>query len=163
MSAHRKHELTGRAVLIWLVAFFAVVFAVNGVLVHAAISTFGGLETQSSYKAGLQFEHEIAVAERQDALHWKVEGKLTREAKGEAALDVTVRDAGGAPIGDLTADARLAHPADERLDRTIAIRPVGAGIFHGQATAQAGQWDLIVDFYRNDKRLFRSRSRVTLK
>ena len=64
-------------------------FAVNAVLVRAAISTFGGVETASSYKAGLQFEHEVAVAERQDALHWQVDGKLTRNGAGEAVLDVT--------------------------------------------------------------------------
>src|ERR1019366_7315779 len=91
--------LTGRHVLQWLVAFFGIVFAVNGVLVRAAISTFGGVETTSSYKAGLQFGHEVAVAERQDSLHWQVSGKLTRDGAGQAVLDVTARDAQGALLG----------------------------------------------------------------
>jgi nitrogen fixation protein FixH len=160
--SRRPRELTGRAVLVWLVGFFVLVFAANAVLVRAAISTFGGVETTSSYKAGLRFEHEVAVAERQDALHWQVSGKLTRNAAGEAVLDVTARDAKGAPVAGLRADARLAHPADERLDHVVALRPLGAGVFHGQAAAQPGQWDLVVDLYRGDKRQFRSRSRVTL-
>ena len=147
----------------WPPVFFGVVFAVNGVLVRAAISTFGGVETASSYKAGLQFEHEVAVAERQDALHWQVSGTLTRNGAGEAVLDLTARDANGAPLPGLRADARLAHPADERLDRVIEIRSVAAGVFHGQAAAQPGQWDLIVDLYRGDRRLFRSQGRVTLR
>ena len=155
--------LTGRAVLLWLVAFFGAVFAVNGVLVGAAISTFGGVETASSYKAGLQFEREVAVVERQDALHWQVSGKLTRDGAGQAVLDVTARDAGGAPLAGLRADARLAHPADERLDHVIPVSPAAAGVFHGAAPAQPGQWDLIVDLYRGDKRVFRSQSRVTLR
>ena len=100
-APHAKQKqvriLTGRAVLLWLVAFFVVVFAVNAVLVRAAISTFGGVETTSSYKAGLQFGHEVAVVERQDALHWQVSGKLTRDGAGQAVLDVTARDADGAP------------------------------------------------------------------
>ena len=54
--AKKPRELTGRHVLLWIVGFFAVIFAVNGILVRAATSTFGGLETQSSYKAGLMFE-----------------------------------------------------------------------------------------------------------
>ena len=58
-------ELTGRAVLFWLVGFFALVFGVNAVMVKAATSTFGGVETTSSYKAGLKFKDEIAAAERQ--------------------------------------------------------------------------------------------------
>ena len=156
-------ELTGRVVLFWLLGFFGIVFAVNAVLVRAAISTFGGVESTSSYKAGLQFGHEVAVAERQDSLHWQVSGKLTRDGAGQAVLDVTARDAQGAPLAGLTADARLAHPADERLDHAIPVRPLTAGVFHGSAQAQPGQWDLIVDLYRGDKRVFRSRSRVTLR
>lgn len=155
--------LTGRAVLLWLVGFFVVVFAVNAVLVRAAVSTFGGVETLSSYKAGLQFEHELAVAEHQDELHWQVGGKLTRDAAGDAALDISARDAKGAPLVGLTADARLAHPTDERLDHVIPVEPRGAGAFHGAAAAQAGQWDLIIDLYRGGERAFRSRSRVTLR
>ncbi len=162
-TPRRLRELTGRHVLFGLVAFFGVVFLVNAVLVRAAISTFGGVETASSYKAGLQFEHEVAVAERQDALHWQVNGRLTRNDAGQAVLDVTARDANGAPLSGLRADARLAHPADERLDRVDRSPRGGAGAFHGQAAARPGQWDLIVDLYRGSQRLFRSQSRVTLR
>ena len=49
----RPRELTGRMVLIWLVAFFAVVAAVNAIMIDAAISTFAGLESDSPYQAGL--------------------------------------------------------------------------------------------------------------
>jgi len=163
ISRRRTRELTGRAVLLWLVGFFAVVFVVNGVMVRAAISTFGGLETESSYKAGLMFESEVARAERQQALHWQVDGKLTRDRAGEAVLDIGVHDANGAPVTGLTADATLAHPADARLDHVIHLRRVGAGAFHGEAQGHSGQWELIVDFYRGDERVFRSRSRVTLQ
>ena len=159
----KPRTLTGRAVLLWLVGFFVVVFAVNAVLVRAAISTFGGVETLSSYKAGLQFEQEAGLAQRQDALHWQVSGKLTRDGSGAAQLDVTARDAQGAPLVGLTADARLAHPADDRLDHVIAVRAVAAGTFHGAAQAQPGQWELIIDLYRGGERVFRSRSRVTLR
>src|SRR3989338_5799395 len=103
-AAHKKpRELTGRAVLFWLLGFFGFVFAVNAVMVKAATSTFGGLETSSSYKAGLMFKQQIASAQRQHALHWRVDGKLTRDAKGEAVLDVAAHDAQGAAITGLTA------------------------------------------------------------
>jgi nitrogen fixation protein FixH len=156
-------ELTGFKVLLWLLAFFGVVFAVNGVLVQAAISTFGGVETASSYKAGLQFERDVAVAQRQDALHWQIGGKLTRDGAGHAMLDIDARDANGAPLAGLSAQALLAHPADERLDRAFELTRSGAGKFHGQVQAQPGQWELLLDLYRGDERLFRTRSRVTLR
>lgn len=162
-ESKKPRELTGRAVLLWLVAFFGVVFAVNGWLVQAATSTFGGLDTPSSYQAGLKFESEIARAERQQALRWQVDGKLKRDRAGEAVLDVSVRDAQGQPVGDLTADATLEHPANAQFDEVIHLAKTGAGAFHGVAQGRAGQWDLIVDFYRGGERMFRSRSRVTLQ
>jgi nitrogen fixation protein FixH len=159
----KPREFTGRHVWVWLIGFFGSVFVVNAFMVHAAISTFGGVETTSSYKAGLQFESEVARAGRQQALHWHVDGKLKRDKAGQAELDILARDANGTPLTGLAADAKLAHPTDERLDHVIPVHPVTAGVFHGQATAQPGQWDLIVDLYRGDKRVFRSRSRVSLR
>lgn len=163
LRRNKPYEVTGRTVLIWLFGFFAAVFVVNGVMVKAAMSTFGGVETTSSYKAGLQFKQEIAAAEQQDARHWKIDGKLTRNGVGDAVIDFSARDAAGAPLTGLTAVARLAHPADERLDHVIPLTRIGAGQFHGEASAQRGQWELLVDLYRGDDRVFRSRSRVTLQ
>ena len=163
MSQNKPRELTGRAVLAWLVVFFGVVFVVNGIMVRAATSTFGGVETQSSYKAGQMFEQEVAKAERQDARHWQVSGKLARDRNGEVALDLAARDEKGAPLTGLTAKALLAHPADERLDHVIELARIGAGEFKGVADAQPGQWELIVDLYKGDDRVFRSRSKVVLK
>jgi nitrogen fixation protein FixH len=112
-SIRKPRELTGRAVLFWLIGFFGVVFAVNGVLVQAATSTFRGLETGSSYQAGLIFKQEVFSAERQDALHWRVDGKILRDRSGSAALDISARDAQGIPLTGLTVNARLTHPADK--------------------------------------------------
>jgi nitrogen fixation protein FixH len=159
----QPYELTGRHVLLWLVAFFAIVFAVNLMMMRAAISTFGGVTASSSYAAGLQFEHEVGVAERQDALHWQVDEVLSRGGDGRAALEITAHDAGGAPLAGLTAQARLVHPADERLDHVIDVRPAAAGVYRGETAAPPGQWDLVLELYRGDQRVFRSRSRVTLK
>jgi len=159
----KPREVTGRTVLIWLVGFFGLVFLVNGIMAKAAISTFGGVQTQSSYKAGQNFEHEVALARAQDDLRWKVDGKLTLDRAGEAVLAMSVRDAEGQPVGGLTADARLWHPADSRRDHVIPMRKTAPGDFRGEARAEPGRWELIVDFYRGDKRMYRSRSEIVLK
>jgi len=162
-SNRKPRELTGRAVLLWIVGFFAVVFAVNGVLVQAATSTFRGMETGSSYQAGLKFRDDMESAQRQENLHWQVEGKLLHDAAGDAVLGISARDRQGAPLAGLTAVAHLAHPADARLDQTIALKDIGGGAFRGETQAQPGQWELIVDLFRGEERQFRSRSRVTLR
>jgi nitrogen fixation protein FixH len=164
VNDHRKpRELTGKHVLICFLGFFGVVFAVNGVLVRAATSTFGGVETTSSYKAGQMFEQEVARVEQQDALHWRVDGKIARESSGVVVLDVAAHDAKGTALDSLTARARLAHPADERLDRQFAMIAFASGQFRGEGRAAPGQWELVIDLYRGDTRVFRSRSRVTLR
>jgi nitrogen fixation protein FixH len=159
----KPREVTGGVVLLWLVAFFGVVFVVNGIMVKAATSTFGGVETSSSYKAGQMFEQEVAKAERQDERRWQIDGRLTRDRAGDAVLDITARDDKGAALTGLTARARLAHPADERLDHVIALARIGAGEFKGAADAGPGQWELIIDLYKGDDRVFRSRSKVILQ
>jgi nitrogen fixation protein FixH len=156
-------ELTGLAVLLCFAGFFGVVFAVNALLVQVASSTFGGLETGSSYKAGLMFSREQQQAERQQSLHWQVDGRISRDQDGEAVLEINARDARGAPLTGLTAEARLAHPADARLDHSIALTRTSAGTFRGETEAQAGQWELTVDLYSGTDRMFRSHSRVTLR
>jgi len=106
VSVPRKtRELTGKHVLFCLLGFFGVVFAVNAVMVKAATSTFGGVETSSSYKAGLMFKQDVAAAEQQEALHWQVSGKLARNSAGQTVLDISARDAKDAPIAGLTAQA----------------------------------------------------------
>ncbi len=156
-------ELTGLAVLLCFAGFFGVVFAVNALLVQVASSTFGGVETASSYKAGLMFTQEMAQAERQRALHWQVDGKISHNADGEAVLEFSARDARGVPLTGLTAEAWLTHPADSRLDHSLVLTRTAAATFRGETQAAAGQWELVVDLYRGTERMFRSRSRVTLR
>lgn len=162
-QSRKPRELTGRTVLFCLLGFFALVIGVNAVMVKAATSTFGGVRTASSYKAGLQFKQEIAAAERQAALNWRVDGKLVHDKAGEAVLDIAVRDATDNPVTGLAAMAHLEHPADARRDHDVPLSLVGAGRFHGIAVAPAGQWELVIDLERDGERVFRSRSRVTLK
>ena len=64
-ESDRGRRLTGRGVLLWLFAFFGVTFAVNGAFIYFAVSTFPGVEVASSYKAGQEFEGEIAAGRAQ--------------------------------------------------------------------------------------------------
>jgi nitrogen fixation protein FixH len=157
-----EFRITGRMVFAGLVAFFVVVFGVNAVMIHAAISTFGGVETESSYRAGLAFAREAATIEAQDARHWSVTAKAATE--GDATVvEVTARDASGQPIGNLLATAALVHPTDRRADHAVSLTSDGAGLFRGQAAAAAGQWDLVIELSRDGERLFRSKNRVWLR
>jgi nitrogen fixation protein FixH len=158
----KPKELTGRIVLFSLIGFFGVITAVNGIMITAAVKTFGGVETESSYKAGLAFAREIAAADAQEARHWQVRANVVHSGD-EARVEVTARDASDQPLRGLTALVRLSHPADRRLDQTVEMTADGAGRFRGTAAFVAGQWDLVIDLDRDGERMFRSRNRVILR
>lgn len=158
----RPKEVTGRTVLICLVAFFAVVAGANAVLIRAAVSTFGGLETDSAYRAGLNFAREAATARAQDALHWTVTTRVTRDGNA-TVVEVIARDSADRAVTDLQGTAQLAHPTDRRADHAFQLVADGPGRFRGTTVPVAGQWDLIIDLSRNGERLFRSKNRVILR
>lgn len=155
-------QLTGRMVLACLLAFFAVVAGVNAIMMTAAISTFGGVETATAYQAGLAFEREIAAADAQNALHWRVEATVL-SASGATFIDMTVQDAQGRPVTGLSATGRLTHPADLRADHPVVFGPTAPGRFRGETSAVPGQWVLELGLLRDGERLFRSRNRVYLR
>jgi nitrogen fixation protein FixH len=159
----KPREVTGSMVLALMVGFFAIIFAMNAFMAREAISTFGGVETESSYRAGQTFERDVAMAKAQDAQHWQVDAKVTQAAGGGAVLDIVARDATGAPLRGLVATALFARPTDRRLDHTMAISEAAPGRFHGTVEIPAGQWDLVIDLSRQGERVFRSKNRIILR
>jgi len=156
-------ELTGKTVLICCVGFFGIVATVNAIMIRAAVTTFAGTETSSSYKAGLAYKHEEAAARIQAALNWQVEGRIGRTPSGEAVLTVDVKDEKQSPIYGVDISARLAHPLNARLDHDIALTRAADGSFRGTTEAATGQWALTLEITRDGERVYRSKSRVVLK
>jgi nitrogen fixation protein FixH len=159
----RPRELTGRTVLICLISFFGVVFAVNAVMVRAAVSTFGGLETASSYQAGLNFARDMAAASAQSARHWRIDARLLPQPDATMHIELSAHDQIGQPLAGLAATVMLIHPTDRRLDHAVEMHSDGAGRFHGAAAPAPGQWDLVIELTRDDERLFRSQKRIALR
>ena len=152
-------ELTGGKVLVMLIAFFGLVIVVNFAMVKAAISTFGGVDTKSSYEAGRMFESEVAKAEAQAARDWKVDARLT-PAGQKQELTVSLLDAKGAPVTGVAVKATLAHPIDERNDVAFALSEASPGVYHGQALVPGGVWELNLLVVRGAEQLFLSKNRV---
>jgi nitrogen fixation protein FixH len=159
----RVTQVTGRMVFGLLVGFFAVVIGVNAVLVHEAISTFGGMEADGSYRAGQLFGREVALAKAQDAQQWRVEAEVRPASDGNALLDIVARDAAGLPLAGMDASARFERPTDRRLDHAVSVSEDQPGRFRGSAKISSGQWDLVIELSRHGERLFRSRNRVVLR
>jgi nitrogen fixation protein FixH len=154
-------KVTGRTVLVCLVAFFAVVTGVNAIMIRAAVSTFGGVETKSAYEAGLAMPREIAAVEAQDALRWQVNATVSSEPRA-TLIKVTATDAAGRPLTGMEATASLQHPTDARADHVVSLEREAPGTFAGHTERLSGQWVLVIELVRDGKRLFRSNNRVFL-
>jgi nitrogen fixation protein FixH len=154
--------ITGRIVLVSLIAFFGVISLANGIMIRFAVTTFGGVETSSSYQAGLKFSRENAAVRAQDALHWQVNASALI-AGDRTFVEVSARDAAGRPVNGLTATAILSHPMDRRADEIVVLSPDTAGRFRGTTIALSGQRDLVIELFRDGERLFRSRNRIVLR
>lgn len=162
MMPHARKEVTGRMVLICLVAFFTVVAGINALMTVLAVSTFGGVETESSYKAGLAFAREMSASRAQDALRWRVQATVTPQSERQR-IELLAQDADGRPLTGISASARLSHPADRREDVTVDLYETSAGRYIGNAAPADGQWYIIVELTRNGERVFRSRNRVVVR
>lgn len=162
MADGRARELTGRKVLVWVLAFFGVVIAVNVVMAALALTTFGGLETKNAYQAGLAFKNEIAAAYAQETRHWTVDATVAPKA-GETGVEVVAKDRAGAPLAGYEVSVLFAHPADRRHDRSVTMNERSAGQYRGVVATAPGQWDIVIDIGRDGARMFRSRQRVELR
>jgi len=159
----RGRRWTGWTVLATLLVFFGIIFAVNGVMIYAALSTMAGVDTESAYQAGRQFEREAAAAKAQDARHWRVDARVTPAPDGARRLEIQAVDAAGLPVGDVAASAVFERPTDRRLDRTVEVVADSPGRFHGSTALAAGQWDLVLELTRRGEQVFLSRNRIVLK
>lgn len=161
MTTQKSFKVTGGLVLATLVGFFVTVAAVNAVMITFAVKTFGGVETENAYSAGLAFNRSIAEASAQDARRWSVD--VVHVPHRDAEFTVSVRDGAGRAVSGLTLVATLVHPTDRRHDKEVHVSALGGGVFSIEALAEPGQWDLVTVLRDGGGELFRSRNRIVLR
>jgi nitrogen fixation protein FixH len=159
-----KKPLTGRTVLLCILAFFGVVIVVNVTMVTLAVETLPGTDVDNPYGAGLAYNKEISAARAQEALGWFVVAHVEHQADGQSTIRVEARDSAGVPVTGLAFSARLAHPIDRRADHAVSLSEGEPGVYRGTAeNVMAGQWELIIEGERASERMFMSRNRLVLR
>lgn len=132
--------VTGRHVLIGLIAFFSVMLVANGILVYLALSTFGGLDAADAYRKGVRYNDRVAESQAQAARGWQVDVVL---ADGADRLTVAFRDRSGVPVRGLGVAAVLGRPATDRADRKLSFREADDGRYAAALDRLApGNWVL---------------------
>jgi nitrogen fixation protein FixH len=142
-AGHRgwiPQEITGRHVLLFMVAFFALVTAVLGAFTWIAVATFPGLvATGSTYQKGLRYNETLAEDAAYQRLGWRAEASYDMR-RDELAVSLSDRD--GAPVFTKQVQAIVSRPAVERFDQPVAFREAGDGVYVAPVALAPGQWHL---------------------
>lgn len=138
MKAFTTGPFTGRHFTAILVAFFAVVIAVNVLMARAASATFGGVVVDNSYVASQRFNSWLDEAAREKALGWTA----TARRIGESRIEVALNDA---PENNLTLRAIARHPLGQAPDQTLQFARQSDGTFVSLVSIPAGRWRLRLD------------------
>ena len=136
-----SRKLRGKHVLTVLLGFFFVMFAVNGVFVYYALTTFNGVETQDAYRSGLAYNTRIAEAERQESRDWRGQVTLSPETR---KLSLVLADGAGFPVPGLTIAAGIGRPATDRFDTRLALSEIRPGTYEAEVPS-LGEGNWIVD------------------
>lgn len=129
-------KFTGRHAAVLIVAFFAVVIAVNVTMARLASSTFGGTVVDNSYVASQRFNAWLDQSAADKALGWKAE--TGRGADG--ALEVRLVDNAGAPIAGARVIVHAEHPLGARPPVDARLIEATPGLY--RAALPAGRWHL---------------------
>lgn len=161
-------KATGRRQKSWWIPWlfvggFAIVLAVNGVMLTIALDSFTGIETEQAYKKGLAYNEQIDAAERQAELGWQVALAAEQSGPSEARIALEVADRTGRPLDGAEVVASLVRPTQAGHDRSAALTPSAPGRYGATvALPLQGLWDLSVEI-RHPRGHYRVTDRLVLQ
>jgi nitrogen fixation protein FixH len=138
-------KLTGRGVLMWLFAFFGVIFATNFYFVAMSVKTFSGEDDEDPYMQGIQYNNTLANRAEQARLGWHATISSNRLSSGKLEIDVTIAHPDRTPETGVTLKGQLRHPADQGRDQPLDFHQVSTGTYAVDvANVTPGSWEVLV-------------------
>lgn len=128
----------------WIfVGVFMVVLAVNGVMVHFAVSSWTGIETENHFIKGLGYNNDLAGARAQAERGWQVQPDFTSTEPRKGVIAITVRDKQGQILKDAAVTVTMIRPISEGHDKTLSLPYLGEGRYGAPVELDLeGQWDM---------------------
>lgn len=120
----------------YFVAFFLVVFAVDGFFVYKALKTHSGVVTEHAYEAGIAFNRTLDKAREQ-----RLSGVQSKASYKDGVLIWDLKDADGRSLEEAIVTARIIRPVQDGYDFDINMPYDGSGLFKATLkTPLPGQW-----------------------
>ena len=155
--AHQRKEfqLTGWHVLFMLLAFFGVIFAVNGLFIYYSQVTWTGLMPGNGYEASRKYNREAAKARAILAKGWQTRVLVPKD--GRIVIELKNKD--GEPVTGLTARGRALRAIGVKGDRDLvfAERGIGRYVLNGEGLGP-GAWRIDVKFIRGGELQWRAQA-----
>lgn len=158
--------LRGIHVLLCMIAFFGLIFAVNGFFLYSALATHTGIVSKQPYRKGLEYNQRIAADEQQQKLGWTEEVRFDREA---GRLVVTFKDREGGPVTGLAIAGLMGRPSTAKHDANLLMAETQSGRYEANVGArQDGVWLVQLEASSEHKSgepktVYRLRKRLWLK
>lgn len=146
--------LTGRKVLLIVLAGFAIVIAANLSLAVSAIATNPGLEVKNGYIASQKFERR---RELQDRLAWKADALYE---DGFLVVEIIADDGRPAELREFSAVVR--RPTHQREDRTPEFKFSGQH-YSAPIDLARGRWNVDVKAASVDGQEFEQRLSIRIR
>ncbi len=133
----------GKLILLYFVAFFGVIIAVNVVFMYFAVTTFTGLVTEDPYEKGLAYNKVLEKA--------KAQPKLIQNAVYEnGVLRWSLSDEDNISLDSAAVTAQIMRPVKSGFDFEVKLEYKGGNIYeakldlpmHGAWVAKlSAKWD----------------------
>lgn len=136
------YTVKGWHVAAGVVAFFAVVIAVDAAFLTLAYRTHPGQVAPRPYEAGLIYNAELERQRAQEALGWRA----AVEARADGVM-VLLQDRDGKPLSGLRVTATLLRPATEQGRTVVTLAETGPGQYVGARPGLSGAWDTRVEAF----------------
>ena len=141
MRAFAIRRITGRHVLVALLAFFAIVVGVNGVFIYVSLTSWTGVGTESAYVRGLEYNRALEAATEQQALGWQTSMTIQQGVEGSPRLVVRFLDRSGRALDNLSVVAEFRRPTHEGDDRVVSLAAGGSGSYRASLDSTfRGHW-----------------------
>lgn len=163
MREKRTRSLTGRRVLVALLAFFGVTVLANGALVVTALESWSGLIGPKPYEHGLAYNRTLEAARAQQALGWQVRPDFAPTGPRTGVISVAARDSSGTPLDGADVRAVVVRPTQAGHDFEVTFSPHGDGRYDAAVEFPLpGQWDVAI-LVEAGGHAFRTASRIRVE
>jgi len=149
--------VTGRMVLIGILAFFGIIFAANGALVFFALDSWPGLSTDKAYEEGLAYNRTLAAASEQAARGWASAVAFEGSPQaGQARVRITGAD--DTPVAGLDVRVAFRRPVIEGFDVEVRLTETAPGLYAaGIRLPMSGRWHAVLEARRGAETVYRMR------